>query len=98
MIYCFSPVSARAACWAETSWRSPEIKARLGVKQEDNLDPDLSVHQNLVLYAGYFDIPKAGEAPRRRASTSEPAGKATKRSTNFGRNEAPPDDRTRLDQ
>jgi lipooligosaccharide transport system ATP-binding protein len=36
------------------------IKARLGVvPQEDNLDPDLTVMENLLAYARYFDIPKA---------------------------------------
>jgi len=34
-----------------------EIKSRIGVcQQENNLDPDLSVLQNLEVYAGYFDI------------------------------------------
>ena len=43
-----------------------EIKARLGVvSQEENLDPDLSVQQNLLVYARYFDIPN--EEARRRA-------------------------------
>jgi len=33
------------------------IKARLGVMpQDNNLDPDLSVSENLVVYARYFDI------------------------------------------
>ena len=35
------------------------IKARMGVvPQENNLDPDLSVIENLCVYARYFDIPK----------------------------------------
>lgn len=35
------------------------IKARMGVvPQENNLDPDLSVIENLRVYARYFDIPK----------------------------------------
>ena len=35
------------------------IKGRLGVvPQEDNLDPDFSVRDNLVLYARFFGIPK----------------------------------------
>lgn len=41
-----------------------KIKARIGVCQQDNtLDPDLSVEQNLHVFAGYFSIPKkeAGE-------------------------------------
>ena len=36
-----------------------EIKKRIGVApQLDNLDPDLSVIENLVTYASYFKIPK----------------------------------------
>ena len=36
------------------------IKARIGVvPQENNLDPDLTVLENLKVYARYFDIPKA---------------------------------------
>jgi lipooligosaccharide transport system ATP-binding protein len=36
------------------------IKAILGVvPQEENLDPDLTVWQNLVVYSRYFDIPNA---------------------------------------
>lgn len=67
MIYCFSPVSAgRLTVLGRDVMREPgEIKAHLGVvSQEDNLDPDLSVLQNLLLYASYFDIPKA-ESKRR---------------------------------
>ncbi|MDH2425886.1 ATP-binding cassette domain-containing protein [Sphaerisporangium sp. TRM90804] len=41
------------------------IRARLGVcPQLDNLDPDLSVRENLTTYARYFGIPRA-EARRR---------------------------------
>jgi lipooligosaccharide transport system ATP-binding protein len=37
-------------------WR--QIKARIGVCQQDNtLDPDLTVEQNLHVFAGYFSIP-----------------------------------------
>jgi lipooligosaccharide transport system ATP-binding protein len=37
-----------------------EIKAKLGVvPQEENLDPDLTLLENLVTFARYFDIPKA---------------------------------------
>jgi len=36
------------------------VKSRIGVcQQENNLDPDLTVAQNLELFARYFDIPKA---------------------------------------
>jgi lipooligosaccharide transport system ATP-binding protein len=38
-------------------WR--QIKARIGVCQQDNtLDPDLTVEQNLHVFAGYFSFPK----------------------------------------
>jgi lipooligosaccharide transport system ATP-binding protein len=44
-------------------WR--QIKARIGVCQQDNtLDPDLTVEQNLHVFAEYFSIPK-NEALRR---------------------------------
>jgi len=61
MIYCFSPVSAgRLEVMGFDVMNEPRrIKGRLGVvSQEDNLDPDLSVLQNLVQYANYFDVPK----------------------------------------
>jgi lipooligosaccharide transport system ATP-binding protein len=46
---------------------SRQVKAVLGVvPQMDNLDPDLTVLQNLVTFARYFDIPKP-EALRRSA-------------------------------
>ena len=38
---------------------SREIKCLIGVApQEDNLDPDFTVFQNLVVYSRYFDVPK----------------------------------------
>jgi len=37
-----------------------QIRARLGVcPQEDSLDPDLTVFENLTVYAAYFGIPRA---------------------------------------
>jgi len=48
---------------------SREIKAVLGVvSQTDNLDPDLTVLQNLLTFARYFDIPKT-EAKQRALET-----------------------------
>ncbi len=42
-----------------------EIKSSLGVvPQQDNLDPDLSVLENLTTFARYFDLPR-GEARKR---------------------------------
>lgn len=50
------------------------IKAILGiVPQEENLDPDLTVAQNLAVYARYFDIP----APEARARAEEALGPPT---------------------
>jgi lipooligosaccharide transport system ATP-binding protein len=67
MIYCFSSPSSgelRVLDYDVTQ-NARGIKARLGVvPQEENLDPDLSVFQNLLLFATYFDIPKK-EAARR---------------------------------
>ena len=38
----------------------PAIRARLGVvPQDDNLDTELTVHENLVVYGRYFGIPRA---------------------------------------
>lgn len=46
-----------------------QVKAVLGVvPQHDNLDPDLTVLQNLTTFARYFDIPK-NEAKRRATDT-----------------------------
>lgn len=59
MIYGFSPVTAgRLEIFGEDIMSSPrKIKSRIGViAQDDDLDPVLSVRENLVLYAGYFQI------------------------------------------
>ncbi len=62
MISCVSPLTA-GELWVsgmDVTTSGREIKARLGVvSQEENLDPDLSVRQNLLVYARYFDIPAA---------------------------------------
>lgn len=43
----------------DVTQNSGEIKSRIGVMpQDDNLDPDLSVIENLLVYARYFDIPR----------------------------------------
>ncbi len=60
MLYGFSPISqGRLTLFGRdivTDWRA--IKHRIGVCQQDNtLDPDLTVEQNLLIYAGYFAIP-----------------------------------------
>lgn len=61
MIYCFLPVTSGElkVFGLDVSEHQSEIKARTGVMpQENNLDPDLSVFENLIVYARYFDIPK----------------------------------------
>lgn len=67
MIYCFSPVSSGdlRVFGRPVESAAREIKARIGVvPQEDLLDTYLTVRENLLLYAHYFDVPKA-EAGRR---------------------------------
>ncbi len=66
IISCFLPPTSGAVSVFGLDVRSaaPAIKARMGVMpQEDNLDPDLSVLENLVVYARYFDIPKRVSLP-----------------------------------
>jgi len=61
ILYCFMPpTSGQVTVFGMDATEKPsQIKFRLGVMpQEDNLDPDLSVFENLVVYARYFDIPK----------------------------------------
>jgi lipooligosaccharide transport system ATP-binding protein len=42
-----------------------QIKSRLGVvPQQDNLDIELTVRENLLMYARYFDIPRATAVSR----------------------------------
>src|SRR6266576_1090768 len=42
-----------------------EIRSLIGVvPQENNLDPDLNVRRNLIVYASYFRIPKSRAAMR----------------------------------
>ncbi|UCF91756.1 MAG: ABC transporter ATP-binding protein [Desulfobacterales bacterium] len=60
MLYGFSPLTQGSirlfGMDIGRDWR--QIKARIGVCQQDNtLDPDLTVEQNLRVFAGYFSIP-----------------------------------------
>jgi len=62
MIYGFSPLSeGELLVFGKdigTQWRY--IRSRIGVCQQDNtLDPDLSVEQNLHVFAGYFNMKPA---------------------------------------
>jgi lipooligosaccharide transport system ATP-binding protein len=60
MITCFSPMTAgrlRVFGLPVEPANHRAIKARLGLApQEENLDPDLSVEMNLLIYASYFGI------------------------------------------
>jgi lipooligosaccharide transport system ATP-binding protein len=61
ILYCFMPpTSGEVRVFGiNVSEKPSQIKFRIGVMpQDDNLDPDLSVFENLVVYARYFDIPK----------------------------------------
>jgi lipooligosaccharide transport system ATP-binding protein len=61
MIACASPASGgelRVLSMNPQSHAS-RIKARLGVvPQQDNLDTEITVRENLLMYARYFDIPR----------------------------------------
>jgi len=70
MIYCFLPLTTGELSVASMSvtGQAREIKRVVGVApQEDNLDPVFSVVKNLLVYARYFDIPKAEAAKRAEA-------------------------------
>lgn len=61
MISCVSPVTAGGLTvdGMDVQREPRRIKATLGVvPQDDNLDPDLTVRQNLLVYSRYFDLPR----------------------------------------
>src|SRR5688572_127114 len=61
MIACASPISGGQLRVLDMSPQShaSRIKARLGVvPQQDNLDTEITVRENLLMYARYFDIPR----------------------------------------
>ena len=67
MIACSSPVSdgELRVIGMDPRTQARQIKARLGVvPQTDNLDTELTVRENLEMYARYFDIP--GDVARKR--------------------------------
>jgi lipooligosaccharide transport system ATP-binding protein len=69
IISCFMPPTAGTVTvfGMDVTKQSSEIKGRIGVMPQDiNLDPDLSVLENLVVYARYFDIPKKESVPAAR--------------------------------
>lgn len=66
IIYCFMPpTSGEVKVFDMDVTEEPSsIKSRIGVMpQDDNLDPDLSVLENLIVYARYFDISKKDSLP-----------------------------------
>ena len=61
MIQSVSPLTEGKLTLAgmDVTENSREIKRMIGVApQEDNLDPDFTVFQNLMVYSRYFDVPK----------------------------------------
>ncbi len=67
MIGCTSPVSAGTlrVFGLDPATHGQRIRARLGVvPQSDQLDNELTVAENLIIYGRYFDIPRA-ECKRR---------------------------------
>lgn len=61
IIYCFMPPTAGTVKVfdIDVTVHPGVIKSRIGVMpQDENLDPDLSVCENLIVYARYFDIIK----------------------------------------
>ena len=73
MIGCTSPVSAGTlrVFGLDPATHGQRIRARLGVvPQADQLDNELTVDENLIIYGRYFDIPRA-ECKRRTAELLE---------------------------
>ena len=67
MIHCVSPVTAGelTVLGIPASVDDRQIKKITGyISQENNLDTDLTVHENLMIFSEFFDVPRA-EAKRR---------------------------------
>ena len=61
MIQCLSPPTSGElrVLGMDVQGQARRIKSRLGVvPQQDNVDPDLRVRENLLVYARYFGIPR----------------------------------------
>ncbi|HIC91035.1 MAG TPA: ATP-binding cassette domain-containing protein [Syntrophaceae bacterium] len=61
MIICYTPITkGNVTVFGLDVGRYPKkVKQKIGViPQETNLDPDLTVFENLMVYARYFNIPK----------------------------------------
>jgi lipooligosaccharide transport system ATP-binding protein len=73
MVGCVSPITSGTLRMfgLDPEVEGPRIRARLGVvPQQDSLDEELTLRENLVVYARYFDIPRA-EAGRKAAELLE---------------------------
>jgi len=69
MVYAFSPPSGGTlhVLGLDITRQARAVKSRIGVcQQENNIDPDLSVLQNLEVFARYFNIPEAEATARSR--------------------------------
>jgi len=67
VIYCFIPPSGGSVKVFDLDVMNMpgKIKARIGVMpQDNNLDPDITVLENLIVYARYFNIMKKESLPR----------------------------------
>src|SRR6266571_1729847 len=67
MIACRTPLTSGELLVESLDVRTHgrEIRSRIGVvPQENNLDPDLNVIRNLIVYASYFRIPRTRAAQR----------------------------------
>ena len=67
MIGCVSPATEGKlrVLGLDPATDGPAIRARLGVvPQEDNLDMELTVAENLLIYGRFFDLPKSVIRPR----------------------------------
>jgi lipooligosaccharide transport system ATP-binding protein len=65
MVGCVSPITAGSLTifGLDPATQGSRIRARLGVvPQQDSLDDELTLRENLVVYARYFDIPRAAAA------------------------------------
>ena len=67
MIACRTPLTAGELFveGLDIRMHAREIRSLIGVvPQENNLDPDLNVRRNLIVYASYYRIPKKKAAAR----------------------------------
>jgi lipooligosaccharide transport system ATP-binding protein len=67
MVGCVSPISGGTLriLGMDPARDGPRIRARLGVvPQQDSLDEDLTLRENLIVYARYFDLPRWKAASR----------------------------------